>query len=75
MSTHISGFVVTLNDSITEEAADRVIAAISLLKGVVSVQPIKDSFELQLAREKVRREIGDQLFKEFKRILWGASDV
>ena len=73
MSEHHSGFVVTLDHSITTEASDRIVDALHLIKGVISVKPIVDSVEMDMARERARQEIGDELFKAFKKIMWGQS--
>jgi hypothetical protein len=73
MSDRHAGYVVVLEEPLHEEDSERVIAAISLLKGVVSVKPIVDSFEVQLAYDKAKHDIGVKLFQELKNILWGGD--
>jgi hypothetical protein len=73
MSDTHAGYVVVLEEPLHEEDSERVVAAISLLKGVVSVKPVVDSFELQLAYDKAKHEIGMKLFQELKKVLWGGD--
>jgi len=57
MSDRHAGYVVTLDQDMPSEYAQKIIDAIQMLKGVVSVKPIIGNVELQLMRERVHSEL------------------
>lgn len=61
MTTRHAGYIVTLDRDIREDDAAPILAAIKLLKGVVSVKPIIASLEQHLAEERVKLDLGQKL--------------
>jgi len=70
MSDTHAGYLVTLETDLSEEESERIIAALSMIKGVVSTTPIVSSFEIQIGYERAKREIGTKLLGAYKEILW-----
>lgn len=63
MTDRLSGYVVTLEIDIRDDAAEAITNAIKMIKGVLSVKPIVANFETHIAYERVRQDIGRQLFE------------
>jgi Na+-translocating ferredoxin:NAD+ oxidoreductase RnfC subunit len=67
MSDHYSGFIVTLDDEIKDEHAERIIEAIRMIKHVATVEPIVATMEHHnakaMARMDLQRELRGVLFK------------
>jgi len=56
MSKKIKGFTVTLDQSVSEEYAERVKEAIEMMAHVVSVKPSKDNVDDQINRDRLKHE-------------------
>jgi hypothetical protein len=52
MTDRHAGYVVTLARDIREDDAEAVIAAISMVKGVVSVKPVVADIEMHITKER-----------------------
>lgn len=63
MTDRFCGFVVTLERDIREDDAEATIAAIRQIKGVVSVGPVTSDPAFHAARERVRWEYLDKLYR------------
>lgn len=68
MTDRHSGYVVTLSDDIREDEAQGIINALTLIKGVVSVQPIAGDYQLVVAKERVRGEYRQKLLDLLKEL-------
>jgi hypothetical protein len=63
MTDRHAGYVVTLADDIREDdAEDGVLTAIRMIRGVVSVQPVMSTAELDVAKESRDRRWRDALW-------------
>ena len=56
MTDRHAGYVVTLAEDIREDDAEHIINAISMIKGVLSVEPVIASFDLQMATERAKAD-------------------
>lgn len=68
MTDRHAGYVVTLADDLREDDAQAIIAALHLIKGVLSVEPVAGDYQLHVAKERVRDEYRQKLItllKEF----------
>lgn len=61
MTDRLKGCTVVFESSVREDDAEPILAAIRMMKGVRFVLPLVDTFEDQMARERVRLELGDEL--------------
>ena len=57
MTNRISSFLVVLDEDISEEEANQVLAVLRMLKGVISVTPNVVDVQDMVARERVRISI------------------
>jgi hypothetical protein len=67
MSNRINGFIVTLSREVSEETAERITTAISLIGGVVSVKPVVSDHNTHIAEQRVRTQIAGKLHD----VIWG----
>jgi hypothetical protein len=63
LSHRIKGFIVTLDQDLHEEDAEKVRIAIEMLRHVASATPSVAEFADCMARERVRAELRDQLIE------------
>lgn len=63
MSEHRAGFVIALEKNISEEAAEKILEAIKLLKGVVDVTPINTDINLHIAEMRVKNDVRARLYE------------
>lgn len=63
MTTRVKGFVVALEQDIREDAAERIVDAIKMIRGVLSVEASVADHTDWMARERARRELGDKLME------------
>lgn len=61
MTDRLKGVSVTFTDDIREDDAKAIVAAIRQLRGVCDVGPILADYSDAMARQRVRRELGQQL--------------
>lgn len=61
MTERHAGYVVTLTEDLDEEAAQQVLDALRMIKGVLSVEPIDASFDVHIGTERARSEIRGRL--------------
>ncbi len=62
MTDRYAGYVVTLQNDVREDDAEDTINAIRQIKGVVGVQPVRVTPELQIAEERARAGIIKRLY-------------
>ncbi len=65
MTDRHSGYVVALDKDIREDDAEAIIAAISMIKGVLAVQPVETDPMSAIVRLRVRREILTKMYEAF----------
>lgn len=63
MTDRFKGVVVTFEEDIREDDAEKLLNAIWMLKGVIDVTPSVANVDDHLARERVRRELGRALME------------
>lgn len=61
MSAHVSSFLVTLADDVTEEQSEALVQALHQLRGVVDVAPNTVDATDHIARVQARTELTTQL--------------
>lgn len=63
MTDRHSAYIVTLNEDVRADDAEQIIAALGMVKGVLSVQPVvADNFAAHIERERVGRQWREALF-------------
>lgn len=63
MTDRHSAYIVTLNEDVRADDAEQIIAALGMMKGVLSVQPVvADNFAAHIERERVGRQWREALF-------------
>ena len=63
MTDRLKGCIVTFDRSIRTDDAEAILDAIRMVKGVMAVNPSVDDFGDVMARERVRRELGDKMWQ------------
>lgn len=63
MTDRHAGYIVTLARDIREDDAERIISAILMIKGVMSVDPVVADVGLHMAERRARQDIRDKLWK------------
>lgn len=63
MTDRLAGFIVTLEKPIREDDAEATLAAIRMIRGVVSVDPVVADPMHHMAISAARHDIGRQLWK------------
>lgn len=62
MTDRHAGYIVVLENDIREDDAEATLAALQQIKGVLRVQPVVSTPEIQLAEERARVEFTDRLY-------------
>lgn len=69
MTDRHAGYVVTLEEPIREDTAEKTLSAIRQIKGVLSVEPIINDGDLEvkemIARSRARNWLFEQVYKAF----------
>lgn len=68
MTDRYAGFVVTLEENIREDDAASVITALKMIRGVLSVEPVTGTYEVQLAKQRALDEFRSELLGLYKRL-------
>ncbi len=63
MTDRIKGFAVVLDRNIRDDDAQPILDAIRQIRHVLSVTPMVSGHEDLFARERVKRELGEKLWK------------
>lgn len=66
MTDKEAGYIVTLEKSIREDDTEDIKTAIRMVKGVISVEPVTENYELQIARSGIRHELINKLYNVLK---------
>lgn len=66
MTDRIKGYVVVLEENIREDDAEEITKAIGLIKGVLTVTPVKSGVEDIFIQERVRRDLLHKVFDLIK---------
>jgi hypothetical protein len=66
MTDHHAGYVVALDHNIREDDAQAVLAALSMVKGVIGVEPVEADLSLQVAQMRADSEIRTRLWNALK---------
>lgn len=56
MTDRHAGYLVTLADDLREDDAEATLAALRMIRGVVKVEPLVSSFEVQVAKARADAE-------------------
>lgn len=67
MTDRIKGFVVTLERDFRTDDVEAIATAIAMIKGVASVDPSVADVNDFIVRERMRRELFDQVVAVFKK--------
>lgn len=62
MTDRLNALIVVFERDIRDEDAEHLIAAIRMLRGVLSVTPNVSEISDHIAEQRVRREIGEKLW-------------
>lgn len=65
MSNRYNGFAVTLEESIKDEDAQKVIEAILMIKGVIVVEPVVEDISSIFAKNQAQHELRLKLYEIF----------
>ena len=68
MTDRHAGYIVQLTDDLRDDDSQYVIAALLMIKGVVSVKPVPADYQLHIATERARTEIADKLYALVKEL-------
>jgi len=68
MTDSHTGYIVTLEDSISENNpnCERILEALRMIKGVISVEPIVENFDHIMAVMKAKNDLREQM----REVLW-----
>ena len=69
MTDRHGGYIVTLAVPTREDDAEAIIAAIMMIKGVVSVEPVVDDYLSVMARTQLRWDVKRKLFEALDQVL------
>lgn len=61
MTERTAGYAVTLAEDLDDEAAQQVLDALRMIKGVLSVEPIAADFNVHVGTERARSEMRGKL--------------
>lgn len=67
MTDRHCGYVVTLEHDVREDDAQQIVTALSMTKGVLSVEPIVSDMTLSIAEERARYQITMKVYDALKR--------
>ena len=68
MTDRYAGFVVTLEENIREDAAEEILTALRMVKGVLSVEPVTDTFEVQMGKSRALSEFRSALLDLYREL-------
>jgi len=63
MTDRYCGFAITLEKDMREDDAEKIMLALQLVKGVISVKPVVSDLSKHMAYEQARNELAKKLFK------------
>lgn len=70
MTDRHAGYIVVLDTDLDEDDAEPVLAALRMVKGVRSVEPLVSSWEVHVAEERVRFELGKAVQDAVRAVLF-----
>ena len=68
MTTHVA-YLVTLEEPVRNHAADATLTALSRIKGVVSVEPVGNECDVQMAKAGLRQKMLTAVVAAVKEVL------
>ncbi len=66
MTDRHTGYVVALDKDMREDDAEAILAAISMIKGVLAVEPVDSDPAAAITRMRVRSEILTKMYEAFE---------
>lgn len=63
MTTRLKGLTVAFSHDIREDDAQAIIDAISMIKGILDVQPIKNTGDEWIIESRIKSELREKMFK------------
>lgn len=57
------GYIVVLEQEIREDDAEPILAALRMIKGVLSVEPVIGAMEVHIAQARERTRLREKLYK------------
>lgn len=71
MTERHAGYLVVLDHDFREDDAEAIVHALSMVKGVLSVEPVSDVVGVQLATARVRAEMATAVTRAVTDVLRG----
>lgn len=68
MTDRHAGYVVTLESDVRDDNDKEIITALMMVKGVIAVEPVVASADLQIAQARARGEYGLELLATYRRL-------
>lgn len=68
MTDRHMGYVVVLTKDIREDDAEAVIAALKMIKGVLTVKPITGDMATMVIESRMKNELRDRLYQVIKEL-------
>ena len=62
MTDRHAGYIVTLGEDVRCDEDEHIVMALQMVKGVVSVTPVKADYQLHMAADRVRFELQRQMY-------------
>lgn len=69
MTDRHAAYIVTLAEDIREDDAEAVLAALRMIRGVLSVEPVVSTFEVHIAEARARAEMGTKVMSAVQSVL------
>ena len=70
MTDRHAGYIVVLDTDLREDDAEPVLAALRMVKGVLSVEPLTSGWEVHVAEDRVRFELGKAVQESVRAVLY-----
>lgn len=69
MTDRHAGYIVVLDADLREDDAEPVLADLRMVRGVLSVEPLASGWEVHVAEERARSELGTAVVQAVRGVL------
>ena len=66
MTDRHAGYIVTLKDNIREDDAEVIVSALSLIKGVISVEPVVADYTTAMGEQRAKYDLTRKILNVLK---------